>query len=136
MISWLLSMQAMASTVAIVNTTVIPVSSPIQEQSTIVFEDGLIVAVGQDVEVPDGATIVDGTDRYVMPGLIDVHSHMGVYPWYGARAHGDGNETTDPVTARVLAEDSFKVEDPHCQSESRWHHHHPSLTWISKLDRW
>ena len=75
-------MQAMASTVAIVNTTVIPVSSPIQEQSTIVFEDGLIVAVGQDVEVPDGATIVDGTDRYVMPGLIDVHSHMGVYPWY------------------------------------------------------
>ena len=81
MISWLLSMQAMASTVAIVNATVIPVSSPVQKQSTILFEDGLIVAVGQDVEVPDGATIVDGTDRYVMPGLIDVHSHMGVYPW-------------------------------------------------------
>lgn len=112
MISWLLSMQAMASTVAIVNTTIIPVSSPIQEQSTILFEDGLIVAVGQDVEVPTGATIVDGTDQYVMPGLIDVHSHMGVYPWPGARAHGDGNEATDPVTARVRAEDSFKVEDP------------------------
>ena len=112
MISWLLSMQAMASTVAIVNTTIIPVSSPVQEQSTILFEDGLIVAVGQDVEVPDGATIVDGTDQYVMPGLIDVHSHMGVYPWPSARAHGDGNEATDPVTARVRAEDSFKVEDP------------------------
>ena len=49
MISWLLSMQAMASTVAIVNATIIPVSSPVQEQSTILFEDGLIVAVGQDV---------------------------------------------------------------------------------------
>lgn len=112
MISWLLSMQATASTVAIVNATIIPVSSPIQEQSTILFEDGLIVAVGQDVEVPEGTTIVDGTNQYVMPGLIDVHSHMGVYPWPGARAHGDGNEATDPVTARVLAADSFKVEDP------------------------
>ena len=112
MISWLLSMQAMASTVAIVNATIIPVSSPVQEQSTILFEDGLIVAVGQDVDLPEGTTIVDGTDQYVMPGLIDVHSHMGVYPWPGARAHGDGNEATDPVTARVLAEDSFKVEDP------------------------
>ena len=45
MISWLLSMQAMASTVAIVNTTVIPVSSPVQEQSTIVLQDGLILAL-------------------------------------------------------------------------------------------
>ena len=81
MISWLLSMQAMASTVAIVNTTIIPVSSPVQEQSTIVLQDGLILALGKDVEVPEDATIVDGTGQYVMPGLIDVHSHMGVYPW-------------------------------------------------------
>ena len=54
MISWLLSMQAMASTVAIVNTTIIPVSSPIQEQSTIVLQDGLILALGKDVDVQLG----------------------------------------------------------------------------------
>ena len=47
-----------------------------------------------------------------MPGIIDVHSHMGVYPWPSARAHGDGNEATAPVTARIRAEDSVKVEDP------------------------
>ena len=102
--------QALAATSSML-ITVIPVLPP-QENATLLFKDGLIIAVGTDVEIPTDAQIVDGENHYVMPGLIDVHSHMGVYPWPSANAHGDGNEATAPVTARVLAEDSFKVEDP------------------------
>ena len=47
-----------------------------------------------------------------MPGIIDVHSHMGVYSWPSARAHGDGNEASEPVTAFVKAEDSIRIADP------------------------
>ena len=79
---------------------------------TVLISEGKIVAVGADVVVPDGAEVVDASGGYLMPGIIDVHSHMGVYPWPSARAHGDGNEAIDPVTARVRAEDSVHVSDP------------------------
>ena len=47
-----------------------------------------------------------------MPGMIDTHSHMGVYPWPGVDANEDGNEATDPITAHVDALDSVSPEDP------------------------
>ena len=46
------------------------------------------------------------------PGLIDVHSHLGVYPSPGVGAHSDGNEMTAPVTANVWAEHSVWPQDP------------------------
>src|SRR5690606_35367802 len=58
------------------------------------------------------AVRVDGTGKWVTPGLIDVHSHLGVYPSPGARAHSDGNELTAPVTANVWAEHSAWSHDP------------------------
>ncbi len=55
---------------------------------------------------------VDGTGKWVTPGIIDVHSHLGVYPSPGASAHSDGNEMTQPVTADVWAEHSVWPQDP------------------------
>lgn len=110
---WLIWIQAaLAADLAIVGATVLPVSGPAIEQGVVLIDQGKISAVGADVAVPEGTPTVDGSGQYLMPGIIDVHSHMGVYPWPGARAHGDGNEAVEPVTARVWAGDSVHVSDP------------------------
>jgi imidazolonepropionase-like amidohydrolase len=82
------------------------------DNGDVLVENGLISAVGQDLDIPDGATIVDATGRYLTPGIIDVHSHLGVYPSPSASAHSDGNEATSPVTANVWAEHSVWPQDP------------------------
>lgn len=82
--------------------------------ATVTFADGRILAVGPraSVPVPDGATVVDVSGRFVTPGLIDAHSHMGVYPMPELAANADGNEATRPVTANVRAADSVWPQDP------------------------
>ncbi|MDQ2891874.1 MAG: amidohydrolase [Pseudomonadota bacterium] len=82
------------------------------DNGQVLFADGKIVAVGQSVEAPTGATIIDGTGKYLTPGIIDVHSHLGDYPSPGVRALSDGNEATSPVTADVWAEHSVWPQDP------------------------
>ncbi|MGD1989314.1 MAG: amidohydrolase [Pseudomonadales bacterium] len=78
----------------------------------VLFDAGRIVAVGRDLAAPAEASVVDGTGRWVTPGIIDVHSHLGDYPSPGVEAHSDGNEATAPVTARVWAEHSVWPQDP------------------------
>ena len=74
---------------------------------------GRIVALGEGVPTPvDGESVIDGAGRIVTPGLIDTHSHLGVYPTPHVWAHGDGNEMTNPVTAGVRAEEAFWPQDP------------------------
>src|SRR5947208_3851097 len=79
---------------------------------SILLKDGRIVAVGAKVDAPSDAMVVDGTGKYVTPGLIDDHSHLGVYAAPGTDAESDGNEATNPVTAEVWAEHSFWPQDP------------------------
>lgn len=80
----------------------------------VVLADGRVAAVGpgEPGTVPEGAVVLDVTGRHVTPGLIDTHSHLGVYPAPDARAHSDGNEATAPTTPGVWAEHSFWPEDP------------------------
>ena len=82
------------------------------DDADVLMQDGRIVAVGQGLSAPEGATRVDGSGKWVTPGIIDVHSHLGVYPSPGMRAHSDGNEATSPVTANVWAEHSVWPQDP------------------------
>ena len=82
------------------------------EDGTVLMRDGKLVAVGTDVALPDDATVIDAGGRWVTPGIIDVHSHLGVYPSPGLRAHSDGNEATAPNTAEVWAEHSVWPQDP------------------------
>lgn len=77
----------------------------------VLMRDGRIVAVGQNLSA-DGATVVDGAGRFVTPGIIDAHSHLGVYPSPGIQATSDGNEITQPNTAEVWAEHSVWPQDP------------------------
>ena len=76
------------------------------------FADGKVVAVGQTLDAPAGATVIDGQGKYLTPGIVDIHSHLGDYPSPGVQAHSDGNEATAPVTADVWAEHSVWPQDP------------------------
>ena len=77
------------------------------------FKDGKIISVGAaDTIVPEGYTVIDGTGKWVTPGIIDVHSHLGDYPSPAVEANSDGNEATGPVRAEVWAEHSVWPQDP------------------------
>jgi imidazolonepropionase-like amidohydrolase len=78
----------------------------------VLFANGRIEAIGQSLTAPTGAQIIDAAGRWVTPGLIDVHSHMGASPSPGVDAHHDGNESTDPVTPNVWVEHSVWPQDP------------------------
>ncbi len=82
------------------------------DDADVLMRDGRIVAVGRDLDAPADAVQVDGRGKWVTPGLIDVHSHLGVYPSPGASAHSDGNEATAPTTPNVWAEHSVWPQDP------------------------
>ena len=75
------------------------------------FSDGKIQAIGMRL-VADGAQEIDGTGKFVTPGIIDNHSHMCVYPAPSVRTSSDGNEATNPVTSEVWAEHSVWTQDP------------------------
>ncbi len=80
---------------------------------TIVLGNGVIEAVGgPELASPAGAVEIDGTGKFVTPGIIDVHSHLGDYPSPGVDANSDGNEATDPVRPEVWAEHSVWPQDP------------------------
>jgi imidazolonepropionase-like amidohydrolase len=83
------------------------------ENGTVVLAEGRIQAVGgADTAIPEGATRIDGAGRWVTPGIIDIHSHLGDYPSPAVEAHSDGNEITGPVRAEVWAEHSIWPQDP------------------------
>lgn len=71
---------------------------------TLVIHDGRIAAVGAGLRPPDGARVIDGRGRFVMPGIIDEHSHTAI--------EGDVNECTDIVTAEVRVGDVIDQRDP------------------------
>lgn len=112
LLAFLVCAAASAEIIAIQHATVYPISGPVITDGTVVIENGKITAVGASVNVPAGARIIDGHGKHVMPGIIDTHSHMGVYPWPGVEANSDGNEATDPITPQVDALDSLYPEDP------------------------
>ena len=98
--------------VVIRNATIMTATGQEIQGGSILFREGRIVAVGPTVEAPADAVVVDGTGKWVTPGVIDTHSHIGVYAAPGTQAESDGNEATNPVTAEVWAEHSFWPQDP------------------------
>ncbi len=83
------------------------------ENGTVVMVQGRIQAVGgPDTPIPEGAVRIDGRGRWVTPGVIDVHSHLGDYPSPGVEGNSDGNEATNPVRPEVWAEHSVWPQDP------------------------
>lgn len=99
--------------VALVGGRVVPVVGEVVERGTVLVRDGRIAAVGpvDDVDVPDGVPVHDTTGRWVLPGFVEAHGHLGIFEdgedWPGR----DHNEMTDPNTARLRALDAVNPAD-------------------------
>jgi imidazolonepropionase-like amidohydrolase len=102
-----------ASPTAMVGATIYDGAGRMIPGGIVLFAEGRIVAVGEaDLAIPEGYTRIDGGGKFVTPGIIDVHSHLGDYPSPSVDAHQDGNEMTDPTTPEVWAEHSVWPQDP------------------------
>ncbi len=83
------------------------------DNGSILLEGGKITAIGaaSAVDVPAGANTIDAAGKWVTPGVIDIHSHLGDYPSPLTNSTSDGNEATAPNTAHVWAEHSVWPQD-------------------------
>ncbi len=83
------------------------------DNGAVLLQDGKIMAVGAvgEVEAPESATVIDAGGKWVTPGVIDIHSHLGDYPSPSNASTSDGNEMTSPNTAQVWAEHSIWPQD-------------------------
>jgi imidazolonepropionase-like amidohydrolase len=77
---------------------------------TVLF-DQKIVEVGTNIDLPTRVEIIDAEDRYLSPGLIDCHSHIGLFEDGVGQEYADGNERTDPVTPALRAIDAVNPRD-------------------------
>jgi imidazolonepropionase-like amidohydrolase len=93
---------------AITGARIVPVTGEPIDGGTILFDAGKIVAVGgPGLEVPADAEVVDAAGKWVLPGFIDAHTHVGVHEEAEGWAGSDVNEMTRPVTAYVRALDGI-----------------------------
>jgi len=97
---------------AITNGTLFTISHGIIPGGTILVDRGKIVAAGSGLAAPSGARVIDAADCHVYPGLVDAHTHHGVYAEVSGPEGADGNEMTDPITPHVRALDSLNWFDP------------------------
>ena len=99
------------SSVAITGAHIVPVASAPIENGTVVITDGVISAVGRDIPIPDGTPTVDGTGKWLLPGFVEAHGHLGTHEEGEGWAGDDTNEMTDPNGAALRALDAVNIED-------------------------
>ena len=90
----------MAQDLALRGGTVLTITQGVIENGTVLIQNGKITAVGKDIAIPTGVRVIDVTGRYVMPGVIDSHSHIGF-------SGDDINEMTDPVTPQIWMKEAL-----------------------------
>jgi len=100
--SWFNVLAQEKGSVLIENGTVLTITDGTLENADILIENGIITDIGRDLQAPGGVETIDATGKYVMPGIIDAHSHI---------AAEDVNEWTHPVTAEVTMEESIDPND-------------------------
>ncbi|MEV0229750.1 amidohydrolase [Nonomuraea sp. NPDC050786] len=96
---------------AITSGYVVPIDGDPIDGGTVLVQNGKITAVGRDVAVPEGISIVDAAGGWVLPGFVEAHGHLGVHEEAEGWAGQDTNEMTDPNGARLRALDAINPAD-------------------------
>ena len=96
------------------NATIMTAAGPAIRNGSVLLRDGRVAEVGASITAPGDALVIDGTGKYVTPGIIDTHSHIGAggVPNDNGAQTNDVNEATAPVTAQVWIEHSVWPQDP------------------------
>ncbi|HHY17545.1 MAG TPA: amidohydrolase [Firmicutes bacterium] len=96
---------------AIINAKIHTITNGVIENGAVLIKKGKIEAVGENISIPEGTQVIDAKGKVVTPGLIDCHSHLGVFGEPLIWANSDGNEFSDPVTPQVRGIDSLNPQD-------------------------
>ena len=99
------------STIAIINAHVVPVAAEPVDNGTVLITDGVITAVGQDVTVPEGTATIDAQGKWLLPGFVEAHGHLGVHEEGEGWAGNDTNEMTGPDGSALRALDGIRVDE-------------------------
>ena len=89
--------------VVIKNATVMTVTHGNIKNGSVYIKDGKIAAVGETVNAPASATVIDAGGKYLTPGIVDSHSHIAL--------DDDVNEATSPITPHMMMKDAFDYQD-------------------------
>ncbi|MBQ6933241.1 MAG: amidohydrolase family protein [Clostridia bacterium] len=98
--------------IAIINAKILTVTNGTIENGALLVEEGKIAGYGADIQIPEGAEIIDAKGGWLTPGLIDAHTHMCVFgePNTMPGLQGDGNEGSSPITPEL---DAVYALNPH-----------------------
>jgi imidazolonepropionase-like amidohydrolase len=99
------------SSIAITHAYVVPVDAEPIEDGTVLIQDGVITAVGQGVAIPEGTETIDARGKWLLPGFVEAHGHLGVHEEGEGWAGQDTNEMTDPDGSALRALDAINVDD-------------------------
>ena len=98
--------------IAITHGKLLTVTNGTIEDGTLLIDNGKITAIGTDISIPEGAEVINASEKWVTPGLIDAHTHISTFNEPHWMPHiGDGNEITAPVTAQIRGIDALNPFD-------------------------
>jgi len=106
--------------ILIKNGKVLTMSDKVYEKGDVLIDGKKIVEVGENLEAPAGAQVIDAQGMWVMPGIVDAHCHIGMWEDGIGFEGADGNEATNPVTPELRAIDGINPDD-NCFREAREH---------------
>ncbi|MFC2165636.1 amidohydrolase family protein [Acidobacteriota bacterium] len=97
---------------AITNAQIYPVTQTPIQSGTLLVKGSKILAVGKNLTIPHGAKVIDAKGQFIMPGIVESHSHMGQKQlWQGPVTHSNNNELSNPINAHCLAIDGLNTDD-------------------------
>ncbi|KIL44108.1 amidohydrolase [Jeotgalibacillus soli] len=94
------------TTLLLKNSIVYPITSPMIKQGDILIQNGLIKEMAPSIKKPSLSTeVIDCKGMHLFPGMIDVHTHLGLYDEGTGWAGNDANESIEPATPHIRAID-------------------------------